>query len=56
MAFAPNGSLKLLGQVVSISGDGNSVIFQSEASNLVFGDTNQVIDVFVVSALGGGGV
>lgn len=32
---------------VSISGDGRYIAFSSEASNLVSGDTNAVIDVFV---------
>jgi hypothetical protein len=46
----PNGASSR----AQISGDGNSVIFQSEASNLVAGDTNNATDVFVASALGGG--
>jgi Tol biopolymer transport system component len=36
----------------SISGDGRCVGFVSEASNLVFGDTNAVDDVFVHDRLG----
>ncbi|MCP4965416.1 MAG: hypothetical protein GY926_09290 [bacterium] len=33
--------------VVSISGDGDTVAFLSDASNLVSGDTNHVFDIFV---------
>ncbi len=37
-----------------ISGDGSTVIFQSNTSNLISGDTNNATDVFVASARGGG--
>jgi len=36
-----------LGWVPSISADGHFVVFQSEATNLVSGDTNSVRDIFV---------
>ncbi|HEX5651285.1 MAG TPA: choice-of-anchor D domain-containing protein [Steroidobacteraceae bacterium] len=34
-----------------LSGDGRYVVFESESSNLVFGDTNGVSDVFVLDRL-----
>jgi hypothetical protein len=40
------GSCPALGQAASISGDGRYVVFQSELTNLVPGDTNGVMDVF----------
>lgn len=36
-----------------VSGDGSIVAFSSEASNLVFGDTNGTLDVFVARTTGG---
>jgi hypothetical protein len=45
----PNGG----SQNPRISGDGRWVIFESEASNLVSGDTNNVSDVFLVDRANG---
>jgi hypothetical protein len=63
---APNGTISRVDNAIAgqpngassrpqISGDGQTVIFQSVASNLVAGDNNGASDVFVASALGGGG-
>ena len=46
--FQPNGSLR----EPSISADGRAIAFDSSASNLVAGDTNGVMDVFVYDTLG----
>lgn len=45
--FAPNG------HAVAVSADGEFVVFDSSATNLVPGDTNGVIDVFVHDRYGG---
>jgi len=42
-----NGPSALDGSALKISGDGNTVIFSSEADNLVPDDTNGVADVFI---------
>ena len=44
---------KILSSFASISGDGNSVAFESRASNLVPGDTATWLDVFVRDRVGG---
>ena len=41
----PTGSAKAVGSIVSA--DGNRILFQSEANNLVVGDINGVADLFV---------
>jgi hypothetical protein len=39
--------------VLGISGDGRYVLFKSDASNLVAGDTNNVVDIFVKDTISG---
>ncbi|HEV3467696.1 MAG TPA: Calx-beta domain-containing protein [Pyrinomonadaceae bacterium] len=44
---APSGLVTEFGSSVDISADGRYIVFQSEASDLVFNDTNGAVDVFI---------
>lgn len=45
-SYAPNGEI----QNIDLSADGKAVVFESSASNLVRGDTNRTVDVFLLIA------